>query len=702
MGAGCSSHFEVLLHSEPSSYRRHQSNTTSTTLNTNGNGMVGSQRGGVENVYHQNDNSLANSARFQFGKKQSRENSVSSEIETLDLRAKKVSSFRIPGLRVSWIGFPQTPQGKSQEEVNLELCCSYLPQHLLFCLRYIYYGGEGKQYKKKLATPLPQSFSHNDGSCLVDNESKWSAFVSVNTDYSSHYQDSHAHNNGKIASIFKRRLSTSTTNTMRTNRSGGNRNNKTKAAKPVVSAAQQEEDRIKQVLPLSEFGNETCILVIEMKGFSKVVDSFYDCSTNCDVAEISRYIYYMYTTLIAIIHDMGGDIEKFEADLLVCQFFSPRVDRSFTDSILSAIQCAFRIQSLANLKTYKCISESAPLEIKCLIGVGDSLSYHLGGFGNHWMRMFGGQVVYQTRKRLKDCKEGLVFITKDAYNKCKQSLVASEEPGNLFLVTHVTKDIDHHPLASITFHCSFSQAILLFLNKNLLYGIETKTIESMNSVVELVVCTHSIKASLFGSSIPEHDLTVKNKIVTSVQEIIEQYNATFHDLFYEKDCVMFVYTFERHIAEENPSLVIQCMREIVEREQLQFTGIGYATGYSFRGSVGSDFRREYGLFGELIKRSISFCNYANDHLKGSIVCDGNTATILEEVCTIKPLGTCHLEGVRNQKLHSVLLDVPPTAEDFFFPKGYNEHKRASEGNVFLNLDSHHLSKLTHMLLQQKD
>ena len=651
------------------------------------------------------------SPKFQFGRdKLSRTSITSEEFENIQVRAsaemKKASSFRIPNARVSFIGLNNyqsvsPSKAKSQEELNLELSTSFLPQHLLYCLRYIYYGGEGKQYKVKLGHHL-QKTNSNEG---LDTESKFSSFLSVSTGSASNKGSDRPHspslppgptspipNNNVVNNSDSNSRSSSPSsrgalvNNKKKSSPGINlwkkykQNGSTSSIKPV------EEEKMKLLSPVSEFSYETCILLIEMKGFSKIVDSFYHEKDNCNVSEISRYIYYVYTSLIAVIYEMGGDIEKFQGDLIICQFYSPRMDRTFTDSILAAVKCGIKIQTMTNLKTYK--SDDTPLEVKCVINVGECTSYHLGGFGSQWLRIFGGEVLLRVRELLKECKQGNVYISGDIFEKCSQFLRANEESPNLFQVTSLSRDISSHPLDSVSFHYTFANALYLFMNRNVLYGIESKTLDTFNRVMELVLCTVSIKPSSFGSSCDEFDLATKNNIVNSIQVVSEQYNCCVLDMFFDRKSLKFILSFERHMAESNPSLVIHCLKELIHRENLEVDGVGFASGYGYRASVGSDFRRHFGLYGELINSSIAHCNYAIDHLESGIICDGTTASILDEVCTIRFLGTCEIEGGKTQKLHLISMNEPPPQFEISRVEN-NGTIRASDTNtnIYLNIDT---------------
>ncbi|EFC45434.1 hypothetical protein NAEGRDRAFT_66608 [Naegleria gruberi] len=448
----------------------------------------------------------------------SKDSYASSESETKVVEVRKAHSFKLPPPRVNLMGFKTIPFGngkKTTEEVNAEIICSYLPQHLLYNLKSLYYKS-------------------NNNSNVNDRKSK-----------------------------------------------------------------ALEEEMSTTMSPLSNITYETCILMIDISGFTNLTESL---SKEPNGAELlTKYINQYFTTLIAFIYDA-----------IICQFHYPRKDRTLAECVIAAVQCALRIQQTEYLKSFK-VNDNISLQIHCGVSLGYVTTHHLG-VNDYWLRITSGQALLEMSSALGNSLVGQVVITRPAFEKCSNYITCRKLE---------IKEADVPPVR----------------NK-----IDAGQSEWINEVKPLTVGFLSI-IDTNKYETKDDEMQVYQTYLTNVQGVLETYEGFIANMLSDEKGTILVFSFGYPVSHISDSIrAVKAGIELsgnLSQLGMKF-GLGIASGKCFIGNVGSEYRKEFTIYGDKVNLAARLMKESEKN-DGVVLCEEETAQMLKGI-PIEPLEPIKVKG----------------------------------------------------------
>ncbi|KAG2385744.1 hypothetical protein C9374_002893 [Naegleria lovaniensis] len=361
------------------------------------------------------------------------------------------------------------------------------------------------------------------------------------------------------------------------------------------------------------------------------------------VQHVCKSISNIYTVLISIIYSLGGDLERFDPEELVCQFHSPQIDptRSINESLLSAIECGLRIQKTDLSKTFKSL-QNRKLEVRCIVTFGPVKAYHVGGHKNRWFRLFTGSAFNEANEKIQQCKAGQVVFTRSVYNRVKQSVltVGDKELSTKGVVVAdmVKKEVAQSGVQNITFHASFGRIIKMFIPP--LLSKATTDEERIDYMPDLV-CSLKIGQNNLMTSPEDSDLqlTGRHELVRIVHQAMGKYDQKELCKMFEdtQHTITVIFSFAIGKMKEYETL-FDMLNEIAQ--QVDTIGIGISFGYCLRiANFGSEIRRDFGLFGRVANTSLQLMRESYSNYESYILCEPQVAELVfhnyeKEIITI--------------------------------------------------------------------
>nr|CAG4717268.1 unnamed protein product [Naegleria fowleri] len=374
----------------------------------------------------------------------------------------------------------------------------------------------------------------------------------------------------------------------------------------------------------------------------------------------------IYTVFISIIYSLGGDVERFDPEELLCQFHSPQVDatRSISDSLLSAIQCGLKIQQTDLSKTFKSL-QNRKIELRCVVTFGSVRAFHVGGHKNHWIRLFTGSAFHDAYEKINQCKAGQVVLTRPVYERVKQRVLTigdKELPiKGVVIADTVKKEVIASGVQNITFHASFGRIIKQFIPTFVAKNTAHEKLEHNKHEKNVLVCSMKIGHKYLSSDDSELQLKGRNELINLLQHVLEKYEQIGLCKIFEDIQQTIVVSFSIAIAKLSVGEILFVFELLVEISQhVDTIGIGMSLGPCLcMTNFGSDIRRDFGMFGQVANISLQLMRESFSHHEGYILCEEKVAETVFQHFEKEALNFNNKRCVKIMK--SVRMDDCPTS-----------------------------------------
>src|SRR5262245_5429789 len=146
------------------------------------------------------------------------------------------------------------------------------------------------------------------------------------------------------------------------------------------------------------------VLFADIKGFTPLTERLAQRGV-AGAEELSRVLNDHFGTLITLITEHGGDINKFAGDAVLTIW--PAVEGDLATATQRAAQCALAIQSRLHNFT---AAEGVQLTIRIGLGAGPVSLIQIGGVFARWEALLVGQPIVQASRAEGSAPPGQVFI----------------------------------------------------------------------------------------------------------------------------------------------------------------------------------------------------------------------------------------------------------------------------------------------------
>ncbi|KAG2385747.1 hypothetical protein C9374_002896 [Naegleria lovaniensis] len=438
-----------------------------------------------------------------------------------------------------------------------------------------------------------------------------------------------------------------------------------------------DENNLSQISPLSNFSYDTCILMLDVSGFTPLTETL---SKEPNGAELlTKYMNNYFTTLISYIYEFGGDVEKFSGDALICQFYYPRKDRTLTDCLIAAVQCALKIQGTEQLRVFK-INNEISLHIHCGISIGKVVTHHIGGVSDYWLRITHGQALLEMASALSNSKVGEVVLTKQAYERCKQFITCRQVEGvneEVYLAISSKRQVASNlALPKISFHASFGSVIRKFVSPPVRKKIEAGQQDWLNEIKPLTVGFLSVSDTNTYAT-PNDEMNAYHMYLETIQKILDHYEGFIANMVADEKGTILVFAFGyplTHISD--PIRAVKAGTELTTKlKQGGFKfGIGIATGKCFIGCVGCSQRQEFTCYGDKVNLAARLMK-ESEKLEGCIICDEETSSLLKGI-PVETLEPIKVKGKSEPIKVSRVIDASIQNQHMYF----NSFKNQTDSN----------------------
>jgi len=412
---------------------------------------------------------------------------------------------------------------------------------------------------------------------------------------------------------------------------------------------------------------KAAVLFTDISGFTALTERLAQRGPD-GAEELTKHLNAYFGQLIQLISDRGGDIIKFAGDAMLAIW--PATDDSLVTATYRAAECSLAI--LEKLSHY--VAGDVRLTLHIGIGAGDLMSLHVGGVNEYWEYLVAGQPLGQMALAEVEAKSGEACISPEGWaliqnyyegtplesgvvrlNKVKNKsndLFGSDYPTdeeNLVTSGQLGKSSSQFPIPQSQFSNPNSpilmpemvKALRGYISPDILVRLEAGQSQWLSELRRVTV--------LFVGLPPVKDLTpAALKQIQSCTQIIQsvlfQYEGTLRKVMMDDKGLVAIAAFGLPpISHEDDSARgVQAAQAI--QNQLQKLGfnakIGITTGRVYCGTVGSEYRREYTVLGDVVNLSARLMQAATN----DILCEEATYLEAKERLQFESLEPIRVKG----------------------------------------------------------
>ncbi|MEG4578097.1 tetratricopeptide repeat protein [Microcoleus sp. MON1_C5] len=392
---------------------------------------------------------------------------------------------------------------------------------------------------------------------------------------------------------------------------------------------------------------KAAVLFTDISGFTALTERLAERGPD-GAEELTKHLNAYFGQLIELISDRGGDIIKFAGDAMLAIW--PATDESLATATYRAAECSLAI--LEKLSHY--VAGDVRLTLHIGIAAGDLMSLHVGGVNEFWQYLVAGQPLAQMALAEVQAQSGEACISPEGWAliqhycegtplesgvvRLNQVKKKSEELFGSYLASGKEDLLTPKPVCDSSSQFPIPQSQFSNPNSPILMPEMVKILRSYISPGILVRLEAGQSqwlselrrvTVLFIGLPPVKDLTQEAlKLIQSctqtIQSLLFQYEGTLRNVMMDDKGLLAIAAFGLPpISHEDDTVRgVQAAKAIQAR--LRILGfeakIGVTTGRVYCGTVGSEWRREYTVLGDVVNLSARLMQAANNE----ILCDETT------------------------------------------------------------------------------
>jgi class 3 adenylate cyclase len=354
----------------------------------------------------------------------------------------------------------------------------------------------------------------------------------------------------------------------------------------------------------------SAILFADISGFTTFTEEL-DSRSPKGLEDVADILNRTFTDLIAIIQDFGGDVVKFAGDALWAIW---PVETDPVEMICQALLCGQKIQA-----TFSENPETVSLRVS--ISSGNISVMHVGGVFGRWEMIIAGEPLTNLGDADRLGHPGEIVLSRGYPEALLEWIEAVPLDKGCLRVTAV-----RHPRISIpepVFTDISERNLRGYIPGAILKRLDAGQSEWLGEIRKLT--TVFIRITGFDYE-REDSLTKAHQFMRRLQSIIYYYEGSLNRLNVDdKGTIMLAAFGLSPLSHEDDALrAIRAMWDI--RREIRRMGlvisIGVTTGRAFCGSLGTEFRREYTMHGDVVNLAARLMQKAS--MGWGILCDENT------------------------------------------------------------------------------
>ena len=392
---------------------------------------------------------------------------------------------------------------------------------------------------------------------------------------------------------------------------------------------------------------KAAVLFTDISGFTALTERLAERGPD-GAEELTKHLNAYFGQLIELISDRGGDIIKFAGDAMLAIW--PATDESLATETYRAAECSLAI--VEKLSHY--VAGDVRLTLHIGIGAGDLMSLHVGGVNEFWQYLVAGQPLSQMALAEVQAKSGEACISSEGWaliqhycegtplesgvvrlnqvkKKSEEQLRSNFGAGEEHLLTpgQLCDSSSQFPIPQSQFSNPNSPILMpemvkilrRYISPGILVRLEAGQSQWLSELRRVTV--------LFIGLPPIKDFTQEalkqiQSCTQTIQSLLFQYEGTLRNVMMDDKGLLAIAAFGLPpISHEDDTVRgVQAAQAIQAR--LRILGfeakIGVTTGRVYCGTVGSEWRREYTVLGDVVNLSARLMQAATNE----ILCDETT------------------------------------------------------------------------------
>jgi class 3 adenylate cyclase len=382
---------------------------------------------------------------------------------------------------------------------------------------------------------------------------------------------------------------------------------------------------------------QAAVLLADIVGFTALADRLARRGPN-SAEELSRLLNEYFGRLIDIVFAHGGDVAKFAGDALLALWPVPGEDilsspelmppgvavsgvnmtNQHTLAIMTqqAAQCALAIQR--ELHDYQ-VETDIRLALHVCVGAGEVSTLHLGGRYGRWELLLAGPALAQVGQVALLAGPGQVALAPEVWPLIQDRSISHSHPAGPVILDAVDDLPTIKPAPVVILPPEAEVALRAYLPGAILHRLaagQSTWLAEMRRVTVLFV------------HLPEFDnissLEEAQAVMQALQSILYRFEGSLNKFSVDNKGVALVAALGLPpLAHEDDAVRgVQAALEIQSKlgEMGYRCAIGIATGRAYCGSVGTQWRREYTMIGDVVNLAARLMQAA----KNDILCDAAT------------------------------------------------------------------------------
>lgn len=379
------------------------------------------------------------------------------------------------------------------------------------------------------------------------------------------------------------------------------------------------------------------------------------------VEELSRMLNLSFSQMLELIEQHGGDVLKFAGDALLA--FWPDDDEHAT---LRAAQCALAIHR--RLHTFYQLIESDRLQLRIGIATGEITALQVGGIYGRWELLVTGEPLLKMGKAERLARPGEVVLTPKAWeqiaDRSNGTPVGGTSEQPFMRLKHIHTPIplvaSQPPKLTPKMNTALRSFIPGAVLSRLVAG-ETSWLAELRRITVLFVNLPSVSHTT--------ELAQAQQVVHTLQSVLYRYEGSVNKITIDDKGITLVAALGLPpLAHEDDALRgVQVALGIAQalREMGHANAIGITSGQAFCGEIGSSYRREYTMIGDIVNvaarlmQSAKELQSAPDWQHGTILCDEATYQQSQSRITFRALEPISLKGKQQLvRVYQPLSEIP--------------------------------------------
>ncbi len=405
---------------------------------------------------------------------------------------------------------------------------------------------------------------------------------------------------------------------------------------------------------------DAAVLFCDLAGFTQLTEALAAAEEAGEkgkgVEQLQDVLNRLFTALIDVAHDYGGDVVRFSGDALTVLFGDETTGHQCAEHTRRALACALDMQrAIAPMARLQIGGAPYPLQMKIGLGAGPVLAAMIGHPEHGLDMLLTGPALAAAAAGEKRAQRGDIVAAVETLQRACIELPASGTDG--FIILHPGDALlngislprptrgydlwDFEPIKA-------GQQLAAFVPGPIVERLEMKVGELLPEFKPVTAMFVAFVGPDYAGD-PQAAAKVQD-YVGAAQDLITYYKGRLAEIEAGDKGSLLLVVFGAPLADEKDAThAAQCALAL--KELPGTLRIGLATGRVFAGTVGAPLRKRYTIIGAAVNRAARLMQTASP---GQILADQNTVALSSRAIAYTSLPPVRLKGIAEPvPIHSV-------------------------------------------------